>query len=246
MSADTEKMFHVKPYIIETLLFSTRNVFLLGFFALCFFLASFLSLKYVFHHQKLMLVGYSVFSYFFYYVLTAVYYEQSPIFTKSKLMRSLLKGVVILALSLFVIICGHLFLMLLKYMSQWLIGFPNIYEALRDFYHFLNSSKFGQFLLYIPMIFLLTFTLFIPAMSWISVVNGRDVSLWSAYAKTYGNYLKLSALFIVLYGMFPFLLNLVIPQGFISASVSHAIVSVLQFVFYLRLYDFFYQESDVL
>ena len=244
MSFDAKKIFQIKPYVIETLSFIAKNVFLLGLFWTVSFIASFLSLKYVFRHQALMLTAYGVFCYIFYYIWTALYYEQKPLFTSEKLVNSILKTVIIFAISVFVIVCGHLFLILLKYMARWLIGFPDIYENLKNCYHFLNSSKIGQFLLYIPTIFLLTFTLFIPAMSWVSSVNGKDMSLWGAYARTQGNYLKISAVLIVVYGMFPFILNLLIPQTLISLSVTHAFVSILQFVFYLRLYDFFYEDLE--
>ncbi len=244
MLQEAKRLFQIKPYVIETFSFIARNIFLLCFLGAISFLASFLSLKYVFHHQALMLVLYALFGYVFYYVFTSLYYEQKPIFTSEKVVNSILKMAVIFALSVFVIICGHLFLMLMKYMAQFLIGFPNIYELLRDCYHFMNSSKTGQFLLYIPMIFLLTFTLFIPAMSWISSINGKDVSLLSAYEKTYGNQLKIAAVLIVLYGMFPFVVHLMVPQSLISLSLCHALISILQFVFYLKLYDFFYEEPS--
>ncbi len=237
-----EKELQIKQLCIDTLSFMAKNCFLLILFGSASFLASFLSLKFMFKHQMTMLWSYALFCYVFYYIFISLYYEQKPIFTSEKLVNSAIKIAVIFAISLLVVICGHLFLKLLKYMSQWLIGFPDIYEFLKRSYQFLNGSKTGQFLLYIPLIFLLTFTFFIPGFTWVSSINGDDASLWSAYAKTHGNYIKIALILVVLYVFFPFMLNLVGKYSPLHLSIKHALKTVVQFVFYIRLYDFFYKD----
>ena len=239
-------MLNLKQFCIDTLSFATKNVLILCLFAFFAFSASFLSLKYAFKHHTLMLISYSIFCYFFYYVFISFYFEQKPLFTSEKIVNSLIKLVVIFAVSLFVIICGHLFLELLKYMARWLIGFPDIYTFLKKFYLFLNASSLGRFLLCIPVIFLLTFTFFIPGFAWISTLNGGDQSLLSSYIKTHGSYIKIALILFVLFGLFPFISSLVTRQTPLALSFSHALLTIFQITFYLRLYDFFYKRDDIL
>ena len=142
----------------------------------------------------------------------------------------------------YLVIRIFLFLKLLKNMAQWLVGFPDIYELLKKTYHFLKSSLWGQFLIYVPLFFFLTFTFFIPSFTWISSINGKDASLWTAYEKTHGNYLKIVLCLFVLFAFFPFAVNLMTKQTPINLSIAHAFTTMVQLVFYIKLYDFFYED----
>ncbi|MBR2299156.1 MAG: hypothetical protein IJ870_01105 [Alphaproteobacteria bacterium] len=236
------KKLNIKEFCINSLSFMAKNFVLLFLFGLASFSGSFLSLKYVFKHQIGMMFSYALFCYFFYYVFVSLYYEQKPIFTSKKLVNSLVKMFVIFALSLSAVIFGHLFFKLLKYMAQYLVGFPDVYNLLKDVYHFLNASRVGRFLLYIPMIFLLTFTFFIPGFAWISAINEGDASLWSAYSKTSGNYLKITIILLIVYAVLPFLFSLLIFPSPLFLSLSNAVLTIIQLVSFIRLYDFFYQD----
>lgn len=237
-----EKKLDLKRFVIDTLSFSAKNFFLLLFFGCVLFAASFLSFKYAFKHHISMLCLYGLFSYFFYYVFVNLYYNQKPIFTSEKIVNSVIKMLVIFALSLSMLIACRLFLILLKNMAHWLIGFPDLYQFLRTSYDFLQSSLLGQFVLFVPLIFFLTFTFFIPAFAWISCMNGNDVSILSAYAKTQGNYLKIMACLFILFAFIPFFVSLTGSQTPISLSISHAAISMIRLVFYIKLYDFFYEQ----
>ncbi|MBR1915158.1 MAG: hypothetical protein IJ830_01780 [Alphaproteobacteria bacterium] len=239
-----QKSLNLKQFCIDTLSFMAKNVFVLVVFGLASFIASFLSLKYAFKHQTAMIVFYGLFCYVFYYLFVSFYYEQKPLFTSEKIVNSVIKMVVIFALSLFVVICGHVGLKTLKYMAEWLIGFPDIYAFLKNGYYFLNASRLGQFLLYVPMVFFLTFTFFIPGFAWISSINGGDQSLWSAYTKTHGSYIKIALILFVCYALFPFVLSFFGALSPFVLSMKHAIVSVFQITVYLRLYDFFYDNEE--
>ncbi|HCU59212.1 MAG TPA: hypothetical protein DIC64_04440 [Alphaproteobacteria bacterium] len=236
------KKLNIKEFCADNLSFMAKNFVLLSLFGFASFIASFLSLKYVFKHQIGMMFLYTVFCYFFYYVFVSLYYEQKPIFTSKKLVNSLVKMFVVFALSLSAVIFGHLFFKLLKYMAQYLIGFPDIYDFLKNTYHFLNASRMGRFLLYIPMLFLLTFTFFIPGFSWISTINEGDASLWSAYSKTSGNYLKITAVLLLIYAVLPFISAVLIAPTPTYLSISNAVLTIIQLVFCIRLYDFFYKD----
>ncbi|MBR6409123.1 MAG: hypothetical protein IKS23_02635 [Alphaproteobacteria bacterium] len=233
---------NIKQLFIDVLSFIGKNCFLLSLFGLACYTASFLSLKFMFKHQGVMMFSYALFCYAFYYLFISLYYEQKPIITSEKIVNSIVKMAVVFAVSLSVVIFGHLFLKLLKYMAQWLIGFPDIYEFLKQVYTFLNNSKIGQFLLYIPLIFLLTFTFFIPGFTWVSSLNGKDASLWSAYSKTQGNYIKIVIVLLIVYAFLPFALSLLAKPTPIGLSITHAIKTIIQLVFYIRLYDFFYED----
>lgn len=237
-----EKRLDLKQFLIETLSFAAKNFFLLLIFGGVLFLASFLSFKYAFKHQVTMLCFYGVFCYFFYYIFVNMYYGQKPIFTSEKIVNSVIKMLVIFALSLFMLIACDLSLKLLKNMAHWLVGFPDIYGFLKNTYHFLKGSVSGQFLIYVPLIFFLTFTFFIPAFSWISSINGNDASVLGAYAKVNGNFLKMVLCLFCLFALLPFLVNLAASQTPVSLSAAHALSTMIQLVFYLKLYDFFYDE----
>ncbi len=231
---------NLKQFCIDTFSFIARNGFILCLFGLASFIASFLSLKYAFKHQTVMLVLYGIFCYLFYYLYISFYYEQKPIFTSEKLVNSLVKAVIIFAFSLFIVMCLHIGLKILKYMAQFLVGFPDVYAFLKNTYYTLNASKSGQFFLYIPILFFLTFTFFIPGFSFISTINGLDSSLISSYTKTYGNFFKIALIIFVLYALLPFAWSFITPQTPHGLATTHAIITVLQTVFYIRLYDFFY------
>lgn len=237
-----EKKLDLKRFVIDVLSFSAKNFFLLLIFGGALFLASFLSFKYAFKHHSTMLCLYGLFSYLFYYVFINLYYNQKPVFTSEKIVNSVIKMLVIFALSLSVIIVCRLFLKLLKNMAHWLVGFPDLYEFLRTSYNFLQGSLLGQFLLLVPLVFFLTFTFFIPACAWISAINGNDASLWSAYAKTHGNYLKIMACLFGLFALLPLLTSLIGTQTPLWLGASHAVVSMIRLVFYVKLYDFFYEQ----
>ena len=233
---------NLKKFCSETLSFMVKNVLILCLFGVVAFIASFISLKYAFRHQLLMLTLYSIFCYIFYYLFVSVYYEQKPWFTSEKIVDSVVKMVVVFALSMVVIMCGHIGLKTLKYMAKWLVGFPDIYAFLKNGYYFLNASKTGQFLLYIPIVFLLTFTFFIPGFSWISSINGKNQSLWDTYTKTQGFYLKIFVILFGVYAVFPFILSFIGALSPVMLSIKNAVTNLVQIVVYLKLYDFFYED----
>lgn len=237
-----EKKLDLKRLVIETLSFSAKNFFLLFLFGSALFLASFLSFKYAFKHHVTMLFFYGVFCYLFYYVFVNLYYNQKPIFTSEKIVNSFVKMLVIFALSLAMVIAFYLLLRLLKNMSQWLVGFPDLYDFLKSSYHFLKGSLWGQFLIYVPLFFFLTFTFFIPSFAWISSLNDNDASVFGAYEKTQGNYLKIVLCLFMLFALFPFLINLIAKPAPLYLGMAHAFVTMIQLVFYMKLYDFFYED----
>lgn len=239
-----QKQLNIRQFVISTLSFMAKNWFLLCLFGIVLFFASFLSFKYAFKHHIAMLGLYGAFCYVFYYLFISLYYNQKPIFTSEKLVNSIVTMIVVFLLSLVMVLACDLVLKLLKYMAQWLVGFPDLYKLLKETYLFLKASTIGQFLIYIPLIFFLTFTFFIPGFAWISTLNGRDASIWGAYAKVHGNYLMTVLLMFAFFAVVPFIINLFVVQKPVFLSISHALSAMIQLVGYVRLYDFFYEEQS--
>lgn len=223
-----------------------NNWILLCLFGVVLFFASFLSFKYAFRHHLSMLGLYGVFCYIFYYLFVSLYYNQKPIFTSEKIVNSVVKMFIVFLFSLAMIFICDLGLKLLKYMAQWLIGFPDLYQLLKNTYQFLKASMLGQFLIYTVLICFLTFTFFIPGFAWVSTLNGKDISIWGAYAKVHGNYLVTMLLMFGFFAVIPFVVNFFVVPKPLFLGISHALISMIQLIGYIRLYDFFYQEDQTI
>ncbi|MBQ7660410.1 MAG: hypothetical protein IJS26_06735 [Alphaproteobacteria bacterium] len=236
------KQLDLKQFFVGTLSFVAHNVLILVLFGAASFLASFLSLKYVFGHQNVMLVCYALFCYAFYFVFISLYYEQKPLITSEKIVSSVLKIAVVFALSFLGVMLFKALIMLLRYGADNLVGLSGLYAFLRRGYVFLSAYQAGRFLLYLPIMFMLMFTFFIPGFTFVSSLNGKDASILGAYEKTHGQFLKIFVVLVCLYALLPMAASLVVAQKPVWLGVSHAVLTMFQLVCYVRLYDFFYQD----
>ena len=74
------KKLNIKEFCADNLSFMAKNFVLLSLFGFASFLASFLSLKYVFKHQIGMMFLYTIFCYFFYYVFLNICFSSLFLF----------------------------------------------------------------------------------------------------------------------------------------------------------------------
>ncbi len=237
------KELSIRQLFIASLSFIGKNIPLLTFLTLLSFSGSYLAIRAGIYQNFLMLTLYGLYIYFFYFFFVSLYYAQRPLITKEKFIDSFVKMIVILAFSMFVLICGKIGINILHYLSRYLIGFPDIYSLLRRIYIFILLNPFGKIVLYFGVITLLTFSFFIPGFAWISTINGRDSSIISAYAKTNGNLWKTVLTFLILYGILPLIISFIgLTSGSVILGILYALLTIFQVIVFLHLYDFFYNE----
>lgn len=237
-----QKPLSIKQISIQSLSFIGQNIFLLLLMALVSFALSYFILKWGASYKHLTFFLYGIFIYLFYYVFISLYYEQKPVFSAEKLVNSFIKLLSIFALSLFVLICFKFGIYILRYFSKRLVGFPDLYAFLKGTYTFLANTNFGQLLIYLVVITFLSFTFFIPGFSWISSLNGKDSSIMTAYAKVSGNYLKVCLIFVILYAVLPLISGLInIYPTPVSLGITYSVLTIVQLVFCLHLYDALYE-----
>lgn len=240
-----KKELSIRQLFIDSLGFIGNNIPLLAFFTVLSFLGSYFSVRFPLFQQRIFLLGYLLYIYFFYYAFVGLYYEQSPLFTKEKTVDSLIKLLSIFAFSMLVLICGRLGINVVRYFSKTLIGFPDIYSFLREIYLFMKVNPHAQILIYLGVIILLSFSFFIPGFAWISIINGQDNSIITAYDKARGNIIKTVAVFVLLFGLLPLFISFLGLQTTpVLLAIFYAVLTVFQIIVYLHLYDFFYLKEN--
>lgn len=239
-----KKELSIRSVFIDSLGFIGNNKLLLCFLTILSYAGAAMALLYNNSQNMLYLLAYALYLYFFYFFFVSLYFNQRPLITKEKFVDSLIKLAAILAMSLFVIICGSLGLKFLHYLSKSLIGFSDLYNILRTVYIFMAQNEFAKIMIYLGVIMLLTFTFFIPGFAWISIINGQDRSIVSAFAKIRGNYLPTIAVFVSLYGILPLITGfIVLNSSYWTMAIVYALQTIFQIIVYLHLYDKFYHNT---
>ncbi len=238
-----KKELSVRRLFIDSLGFIGNNIPLLCVLTIFSFAGSYLAGVFGAYKNLSVFLLYGVFIYFFYFCFVSLYFGQKPLITKEKFVDSLIKFITVVAFSFFVIVCGKLGLNLLRYLSKNLIGFPDLYEFLRQTYIFLVLNPYAKVLLLFGAIFLLSFSFLIPLFGWVSVINNKDSSIISAFYKVRGNYLKTILVFLLIFALLPLIISVIgLNSSRTILYILHSVLTVFQIVVYLHLYETFYKE----
>lgn len=186
---------------------------------------------------------YLAYTYLFYFFFARIYFNRKPLFDRTAFTNALVR---ILAVILLAFAC----ILLLKIAIQllFLIISPLQYiESVRDFAlaHLsgLTRSPYFLYTLYGVTFLLLTAIFFIPAFAWVSAVIGGDSSITMTLVRTKGSYLRLFAIFLLIYGLLPFFLIYFSYDSLLVRSAVSAALTVIQFIIYLNIYEFFYPQQ---
>lgn len=236
-----KKELSISQLFKDCLKFVGNNLVLLSFLAFLSFAGSYCALWAGISRNFFYLVIYGLFIYCFYYIFTALYFQKRPLFTAERLVNSFIKLIITVAISFLILVICRTGLTMLKDLVSGLAVFPDFYDALRRFYHYILSTGLYSICVYLGVIGLLTFSFFIPMFSWIDAVNDKESSLFTAYTNVSGNYMKTLAVFLFIYGVVPLLISLAgLMMSRTALSVLYAVQTVFQLVVYLHLYDVFY------
>ncbi len=239
-----KKDLSVRRLLVDSLDFIGKNAALLMCWTFLSFAGSYAAARFGAYRHPFLFFVYAVYIYFFYFFFISIYNGEKPYISKQKFVDSLLKMVSVLALSLSVLICGKLGITVLHRLCRGLVGFPQIYDFIRQIYYFLLFNSWAKIIIFFGIISLLTFTFFIPGFAWVGTIGGKDASIISAYAKVQGNYLRVLAVFLLIYGILPLVAGFVgLGTGMAVLSLFNGLVTVFQVIVYLHLYDVFYQPS---
>lgn len=237
------KKLSVRSLFVDSLGFIGNNVPLLFVLTIFSFGGSYLAGKFGAYKNISGFLLYGIFIYFFYFFFVSLYFAQKPLITKEKFVDSLIKFATVVAFSFFILLCGKLGINLLRYLSRNLIGFPDIYEFIRQTYIFLVLNPYAKVLLLFGAVILLSFSFLIPSFAWVSTINNRDSSIISAFYKVRGNYLKSIFVFVLLFAFFPLIISIIgLSVSSFVLFALHSVLTVFQIIVYLRLYDIFYTD----
>lgn len=222
--------------------FIGHNLLLLTVLTLFSFAGSYLFNVLAAYHLKLAAVPYGVYIYLYYYAFIALYYNQKPLLSKEKFLESLKMFCKILLFSVCVLLVAHIGFYILRSLARSFIIFPSVYGFLQKTYHFVLSNPYTRIGLFLGSLFLLSFSFFIPSFSWVSTINGKDNSLLTTYENLRGNYLKVTFIFMFLFGFLSLVISFLgLFSGRVGLSALCALLTVFQLVCYLKLYDHFYE-----
>lgn len=238
-----KKELSIRQLFIDFLGFTGNNFMLLCFLTVLSFVGSYGAVLLNAAHNNAVRILYFLYIYFFYYFFTSLYFNQKPLISKEKFVDSSIKLLTILALSLFILICGKLGFNLVRHLGRSLIVFPDFYAALRQFYLLILANPFSQIIIYLAVILLLVFSFLIPGFAWISTINGQDNSILTAYAKVKGHYLKIIAIFLILYGLLPLAISFIGSNaGIMLRAIFYALQTTFQIIIYLHIYERLYAK----
>lgn len=241
-----KKEMSVRQIFIDTLEFIGNNKAILCFMTFLSFIGSYtvagfeISLRNPFFGFL-----YGLYIYSFYYFFVSMYCQQKPFITKEKIVDSIIKLIIIAALSLLILICGKLFFHILYRIGRGLVGFPDIYNMLRSTYRFMINNPYLKFLTHLGITTLLSISFFIPGFAWVATIDKKDNSIISAYAKAKGNYLKIIAVIFIIFGVMPLFIEFIeLKSSQMIMSLLHSMLAVFQISAYLQIYDIFYSDKE--
>lgn len=238
-----KKDVSIRQILVDSLGFIGDNTALLGVLALLSFAGSYFSLYIGMARTPLLLLLYGFYIYFFYFLFISLYYAQKPLLNKERIIDSLFKILTILALSMLILICGKISINIMHHLARGLIVFPSLYAALRSIYVFMVTNPYARIIIYLGVITLLSFSFFIPGFAWISSICGKNSSILNAYSKARGNYFKIIAIFVALYGLLPLATGFAgLSLGYGFLAILYAIQNIFQIIVYLHLYDRLYAD----
>lgn len=241
-----KKEVSVRQVFIDSLEFISNNKAILLFMTFLSFIGSyFASSAGVSFRNPFFVFLYGIYIYAFYYLFVGLYCQQKPLVTKEKIVDSVIKLLVITALSLLILICCKLFFHILYFCGRKLIGFPDLYYFLRSVYRFMINNPYLKLLIYLGITTLLSVSFFIPGFAWIATIDKKDNSITSAYARVKGNYLNVVTSIFIIFGVFPLFIGYIeLKSSQIIMSLMHAMLAVFQIVAYLQIYDKFYPDNE--
>ncbi len=241
-----KKEMSVRQIFIDSLEFIGNNKFPLCFMTFLSFIGSYIassssiSLRNPFYGFL-----YGIYIYAFYYLFVGMYCQNKPLITKEKIVDSLIKLLVIAALSLSILICGKISFHIIYKIGKGLVGFPDLYHCLQTAYRFMVNHPCLRFVVHLGITTLLSISCFIPGFAWVATIDKKDNSIISAYARVKGNYLKVIATIFILFGVLPLFVSFIeLKSSQVIMSLLHSLLAVFQIVAYLQIYDKFYSNED--
>lgn len=226
---------------------SFENIFkdfrLIGCFYVFAFAAIYLIQRFNASQNILVLLGYLVYTYFFYFFFIRAFYKMRPIFSKADLVNSLIRISAIFLLAFAALLLVKIGFQLLFLLVSPLKAFPEVYDSLKSTYFSIIKMPYFAWFLYGFMFIALSFIFFIPAFAWVSAVIGRDSSITASFARTKGNYLRLIFIFLLIYGALPFVTLFFVGSSVLVLSAVSALMTIVQIVVYLNIYEFFYKAE---
>lgn len=219
-----------------------KNLPIIACFYVFSFSAIYLIQRFNAAQSMLVMLGYLIYTYLFYYFFVSVYFKQKPLFNRQNFYNSLIRIAAILLLAFATLLLIKVGFQILFLLVKPLKVFPEFYDYIRMSYISFIKWQYFAYFLYIFMFLVLTIIFFIPAFAWISSINGRDSSITLALLKSKNNYWRLFFIFALIYGVLPFGALFFSNSSIIILSALSALFTIVQVIIYLKIYEFFYQD----
>lgn len=232
----------IMPTLKNSFEYIFKNLPILGCFYVFSFAAIYLIQRFNASQSILVMFGYLIYTYMFYYFFVSAYFKQRPIFNRQNFYNSIVRISAILLLAFATLLLMKIGFQVLFLLAKTLKPFPDLYDSMRASYFSFIEWPYFAYILYTFMFFVLTIIFFIPAFAWVSAVNGRDSSITMSLVRTRNNYARLFFIFALIYGCLPFTALLFSNSYIIVLSALSAMFTIIQIVIYLNIYEFFYQE----
>lgn len=218
------------------------NLPIIGCFYFFSFAAIYLIQRFNVAQSMLVMLGYLIYTYLFYYFFVSVYFKQKPLFNRQNFYNSIIRISAILLLAFATLLLVKIGFQILFLLVKPLKAFPEFYDYIRMLYISFIKWQYFAYFLYIFMFSILTIIFFIPAFAWISAINGRDSSITMALMRSKNNYWRLCLIFGLIYGILPFGAVLFSNSSILILAAISALFTIIQLVIYLKIYEFFYQD----
>jgi hypothetical protein len=238
-----KKELSVRRLLIDSLHFIRSNLLLLGFLTILSFIG-FYAFAAVSVRNLMFFIGYGVFLYFFHYTFVGLYLGKKPIFSAERFVEAFVKLLTLFVLSFAFWQFLRIGRTAARFLVERFVGQADWYGLLKTSYlDWTGTTSYGL-AVYLLVIALLSLSFFIPGFAWIASIDETDNSVFAAYEKVSGHYLKTIYIFVLFYGVLPFLVSL-IGLHFSTCVVAalYTLQTIFQLIVYLHLYEFYYKES---
>lgn len=232
----------ILPTIKNSFEYIAKNFSVISCFYVFSFAAIYLIQRFNAAQSMLVMLGYLIYTYLFYYFFVSTYFKQRPIFNKQNFYNSIVRISAILLLAFATLLLIKIGFQILFLLVKPLKAFPEFYDSLRANYISFVKWPYFAYFLYMFMFLVLTIIFFIPAFAWVSAIIGRDSSITMAIARAGKNYWRLVLIFVLIYGILPFAALLFSNSSILVLSALSALFTIIQIVIYLNIYEFFYNE----
>lgn len=222
--------------------YMAKNLPIIGCFYIFSFAAIYLIQRFNASQNLLVMLAYLIYTYLFYYFFVSVYYKQKPLFNRQNFYNSLIRISAILLLAFAALLLTKIGFQLLFLMVKPLKVFPEFYDSLRTTYIGVIQMPYFAYFLYAFMFVILTAIFFIPAFAWVSAIINRDASITMTFVRTKNNFFRLMFLFLLIYGVLPFITLISASGSIIMISAISALMTIIQLIIYLNIYEFFYKK----